>query len=135
MTIELPNAVADRLYKYVWIQITWAPGFPGAPRPVVSETETAGGPYRLYLVGEEAREGVWITTTYAVRLEPNPEHETIFVEGDVFVDQVVVDTLCTDEEYPIQYVPTVSEWGLAVMVLLVLAAGTIVLRRQRALAA
>lgn len=68
-------------------------------------------------------------------LEPDPEHETIFIEAEVFVDQVVVDTICTDEEYPIGQIPAVSEWGLVVLVLVVLAAGTIVLRRQRALAA
>lgn len=134
MTIALPNTTEDHLYKYVWIQITWSPDYPGAARPVVSEIETAGGPYEMHLIGEEAREGTWITTTYAVRLEPNPEHETIFIEVEAFVDQVVVDTICTNEDYPIGAIPTVSEWGLVVLVLLVLAAGTIVLRRQRSLA-
>jgi len=135
MEIGLPNFPEFRPYKYVWIQITWAPADVGAPRPQVTETETAGGPHAALLVAEEAREGPWVTSTYAVRLEPNPEHETILIAGDIFVDQVVVDTLCTEDEYPILAIPTVSEWGLVALSLLVLSLGTVIITRRRCAAA
>ena len=130
-TIELPNAVEARLYKYIWIQITWAPMLVDA-EPAVSSIAPPGAAVQAI---STTREGPWVTSVYIIRLEPNPEFETILIEGDIYVDEIVIDTICTDEEYYVGPIPAVSAWGLAVMVLLVLAAGTIVLRRQRALAA
>ena len=130
VTIELLNSIEPRPYKYIWIQVTWA--------PMLEDAEPTVG---VLGVGEAVqairttREGPWFTSVYVIRLEPNPPLETIVIEGDIWVDEIVIDTICTDDEYYVGPIPAVSAWGLAVMVLLVLSAGTIVLRRQRALAA
>jgi hypothetical protein len=130
--IDINNDPVERLYKWIYVQVTWTP-MVGEPDPVPTvEAGPAGGPYVLGGAMRQvpvAPEG-WFVTTYIVRLQPNPAFEQIHISGDIYVDEVVVDTICSDRG-----IPTVSQWGLAVMVLLVLSAGTILFRRYRAAAA
>ena len=71
------------------------------------------------------------------RVEPNPPWEEIEISFSVaaghyaFVDRLHIATECVNNPA----IPAVSEWGLLVMALLGLAAGTIMFRRARAVAA
>jgi hypothetical protein len=124
--IEIPNDPIERLYKEIWIQVTWSP-FEGGGRPAV---ELLTPPVGEGQVVREWSLGPWTTTVYSIHIEPNPDFEEIWIYGDVYVDEIVVDTICSDEDHQ-PAIPTLSEWGLAVMTLLVLTAGTLVFMRAR----
>ena len=140
--IDIENHDEPLLHKDIWIQITWTPWedpgpwelfFPGVRVEVGDDTYPG-------MIVHETYDGPWIRSTYWIRIYPNPTAEVIHVWGDVYVDEVVVDTICHDGIPPIDpqpgiAIPAVSDWGFAVMMLLVLAAGTIVFRRFRAVAA
>ncbi|MCX5635474.1 MAG: hypothetical protein NTW55_06540 [Planctomycetota bacterium] len=56
---------------------------------------TAGS---VLVANSVVKDGGWITAAYEIKLHPNPAAETIGLRFDgysAFVDQVVVDTLCT----------------------------------------
>ena len=124
--IDIDNDPVERPYKEIWIQVTWSP-FEGGGRPAVEMLSP------LFGEGQVVRErtvGLWTTTTYWIHIEPNPDFEQIWIYGDVYVDEIVVDTICSDEDHQ-PAIPTLSEWGLVAMTLLVLTAGTLVFTRAR----
>ena len=97
MVIEIPNYPPNP-YKDIWVQITWA-----------SETQLPGGaPFvAVYPEGQGTGELVpmdttitlpdcpdWFHSTYKLTIEPNPRWERIVIQGNGYVDEVVVDTRC-----------------------------------------
>jgi hypothetical protein len=95
--IIIPNFPEPLLDKEIRIQITWAPE-PGQANPyptlvVQSDTGTfaVGG-----LVNEVPLEGPWVHSTYDYVLPVNPQSEGLFMYGGVFVDELVVDTICPE---------------------------------------
>jgi hypothetical protein len=91
--VDIPNRPEPLPYKDIWIQLTWAQQAPNV-WPVVSEVQF-GVPATL--INEVPLEGVWIHSTYKIRLEPNPAWETILITGAVNVDELVIDTICAPE--------------------------------------
>jgi len=81
--------------KIIWVQLTWMPQQDPASRPVVEEIEWNGGPGTI--VNEEPIGPDWIHTTYEIVLPFNPDHEVVYIQGDIYVDELVIDTLCTPE--------------------------------------
>ena len=118
----LVNFIDDYRDKDIWVQITYKT----AVAPVVYEvfawpSEIDGE--LVEVVDDElgSRRETWV-------LHPNPEREYVNISLPPFatLDQLVIDTISTGPE-----IPTVSEWGLIIMTLLLLTAGTIVFRRWR----
>ena len=93
MDIVIPNAPVDpNRNKKVWLQLTWDATL---ARPVLSVDGFAGT-----LVNEETIGGTssWLHSTWSFTLPTNPASETVFISGNVNVDEVVVDTVCAVPE-------------------------------------
>jgi hypothetical protein len=101
MELYIPNAPPPNEYKDVWLQLTWAKqAFASAP--IISSNP--GGTIQLLSqvdigpTGESPPAGAnWWHSTYNLRIYPNPNFETIRIDGTVMVDQVVIDTICVPE--------------------------------------
>ena len=93
LTLELPNYTDPNPYKEIVLQVTWhEDGPPGysvdLPASIIDSqlgVDLGGGWFYDYIV---------------YRIEPNPVFETITLTnptGDLYIDQVVVDTICAPE--------------------------------------
>ena len=95
---EIENYPEPLDEKWIWVQLTWAPEDPGN-RPIVEawvETDT-GTTEQGVIVSEIALEEPWIHTTFQIVLTPNPVFETVHIDNSVYVDQLVIDTICIPE--------------------------------------
>jgi hypothetical protein len=89
--IEIPNRPEPLPFKDIYIQLTWEEQAPGN-RPMVGTTAPQG--VEGTLLQEIPLEGLWKHSIYTIRLQPNPDRETILITGGVDVDQLVIDTIC-----------------------------------------
>ena len=118
-TIEIPiwNDLTERPEKIVWVQITWQeqeqggiPFVEGQPLPGYQTTPAQE-------IDTQPADGNWIYSTFVYHIFPNPEFEVVLISGDIFVDEVVVDTWCVPEPISIS---------------LLALGGLVALRRRRA---
>ncbi len=92
--ITIQNFDEQRPYKEIWIQLTYSadadplistvPGSTGGDAPI--DKEQVGTLY-------------W-HATYSLRIEPNPDQETIYIQPrncTTFIDEIVIDTICVPE--------------------------------------
>jgi len=95
--IPINNVPKPNEQKLIWVQLTWM--YQGSdpttmpPFPIVEEIEW-GAPAQIV---SEIQFGPWTHTTYEIVLPFNPDHEVVRIWGDIWVDEVVIDTLCTPE--------------------------------------
>lgn len=108
---EIENYPEQNPYKLVQIQITWAYKHdynPDEPSIVLSALQVTGAPVdSIVLLGSstdvleptgEAGAGPnWNHTTYLFQIRPNPVIETIDITGSIWVDELVIDTICIPE--------------------------------------
>ncbi len=85
--------------KIVRMQLTWAQrdpvGNPDAQPALTNLVPSADeGPT---VVDEYQHCGNWQTTLYEWIIRPNPTQEEFRIQGDILVDQMVIDTWCTPE--------------------------------------
>ena len=91
--------------KVIQIQVTWfqkkcgyRPLIEAAP---VFQEDLDGGSsadwIRAALVGEKKLRFGWRHSTYEIILRPNPPQEIIHITGAIYVDDVIIDTLCMPE--------------------------------------
>ncbi|MCC7147447.1 MAG: PEP-CTERM sorting domain-containing protein [Phycisphaeraceae bacterium] len=90
----IPNRPQPLPWKDIWIQLTWKPQAPGTS-PIVLTT----APDTVYGTLEQTTDldGPWVHSVFSIRLEPNPNIETILITGGIDVDQLVIDTRCVPE--------------------------------------
>ena len=115
MALFIPN-YSDGPEKKIWIQLTWKPAEENA-EPAFSLI--AFDPPTLVeqsVVAEQSLGDGWVHSTYMILVQPNPQHETINISGEIYIDEVVVDTICPEP---------------ATMVLLGLAVPCVLLKRRR----
>lgn len=81
----------------IWIQITWQPQQQDN-HPVIYVDDPLGGTGPVTdPVIETLLENNWIHSTYEITLNYNPPFETIRIEGFIYVDDLVIDTLSIPE--------------------------------------
>ena len=104
--VIVDNHDPPNIFKWVWVQLTWAEEFIGdGSVPAIGDLFPEADPrYPVTLIDEFPHGDGWLTSTYEWRIFPNPEFEefTIGFEqgGGILVDQLVVDTWCTIPEPP-----------------------------------
>lgn len=84
--------------KRIWVQITWN------PQPTFQDVLVEGWTDPGVLAGAEVVNTIdlgeqypWTHTTFEIILQPNPEIEYIRIDGDIWIDEVVIDTICIPE--------------------------------------
>ena len=93
-------------YKWVWLQITWAPDMVGySSAPMFTNMNPLADPAWPVTLTDEVDWGDgWFTSTYEWRIYPNPVEEAFTISYDssgggtaTIVDQLVIDTWCVPE--------------------------------------
>jgi hypothetical protein len=95
--------------KIIQVQITWL-GKGGVPKvearadspntiPGITVLEWTAGS----LLKEESLADGWVHGTYEVILLPNPSQEIIHIFGPIYIDDLIIDTVC---------IPEPATWGL-----------------------
>lgn len=97
--ISLPNVPEPNDWKYVYFQITYWPlddnGTPTAPMGLYTDPAAAN----QYMINQLTLPDGWIYESWQFEIPGNPPFETLgFMTGnDLYIDQIVVDTLCIPE--------------------------------------
>jgi hypothetical protein len=114
--VTVDNFPKPNPYKEVWVQLTWA-STGGEPAIINIDPSPKVGTFTL--VNEHTWCMGWTTTVWKWRVEPNPSDEMFRIQGDILVDQLVIDTICAPEP------GTMFLLGLAAL-------GTLIRRRRKA---
>ena len=100
-SIEIPiyNDPILRPEKIVWVQVTWQAQEPGGVPDVGGVPIPGFDTTPAQLIDEQPADPNWDWTysTYEYRIFPNPDFEIVLIQGDIWVDEVVVDTWCLPE--------------------------------------
>ena len=93
--LQIPNFPEPNPYKEIWIQVTYDAGAASLPEFFVMPAYTT-----LELVQSIPLTDAYTHDTYRIVIEPNPVSESIYVMPrycDIFIDEIVVDTICVPE--------------------------------------
>ena len=135
--IHIDNQERDDPYrKHVWKEVEW---FRSAGAGVTQRHDLI--PPGYIKADEWGREqdlgGGWYQGNYWYKVEPNPPWEEIMITYTADPGEIVMDDfihIATECVVPEEEVPTLSEWALVLLGLLLVTGGTIVLARRRAAA-
>ena len=95
MDVLVDNHDPDNDLKLINVQLTWHPGAAGA-MPGIKDIGPL--PVRDYLhVADIPQCNGWITSLFTWEFDGNPPDEWFTIHGDIYVDQLVVDTWCVPE--------------------------------------
>jgi len=121
--LEIPvfNDPTPRPEKKVWIQLTWAPQDQMPfPEPIVGVMDIQPGDPSQYVVTpvQETNTidlgGGWTHSTYEFSIYPNPDFEIFEITGDIYVDELIVDTHCVPEPATLSMLGVLAVMGLAI---------------------
>jgi hypothetical protein len=88
----IPNTPIPNPTKTIWVSITWMPQGIGCTPFVIETTSATSGE----LIHQDTVT-CWTRSTYEIVMHPNPPFETILIQGDIMVDEMVIDTACVPE--------------------------------------
>jgi len=116
--VHVDNHDPPNEFKWVWVQLTWYPQDITGLEPELSAFNPMYDPdYPSKLIDQAQLINGWFVSTYEWRIYPNPEWEEFVISGNIYVDELVVDTWCIPEP------ATIGLLGLGALA---------VLRRRRA---
>ncbi|HBG27426.1 MAG: hypothetical protein A2Y10_09920 [Planctomycetes bacterium GWF2_41_51] len=84
--------------KHIWIQLTWRSQQQGGAPVIYLQDDTGSqiGPFTSH-VSYTWLNDYWIHSTYEIILDHNTSFEIINISGSIYVDDLVIDTLCIPE--------------------------------------
>jgi MYXO-CTERM domain-containing protein len=92
-----PNA---HTLKKLYIQMTWLPAYSGRA-PLLSATAPDGCIVSSAVERTASREPMpngWVYSIFDMTITPCPSTQTLFVRGDIYLDEIVFDTYSTTPE-------------------------------------
>jgi hypothetical protein len=98
MVVDIPNNPKSQPVKEIWVELTWkAAGLSNfiPDQPIVNvwadhfEVE--------HILPDVQMDNNWMASLYKINIWPNPSSEQITINGDIRLDQVIVDTYCVPE--------------------------------------
>ena len=102
ITLTIPNSADPEGTKWIYLQVTSSKKPTGdsaaGPPGTASGTWNPGRPDIMH-GGPSPFGGSWYTYSYGLYVQPNPQSETITIEviECTVIDQIVVDTICTQD--------------------------------------
>ena len=118
--IDLPNDPEPRPLKEILVQFTYYYDDPTGwdnGRPIIDDVFVTAGTAEVGVVEEYELGDNWYYSQWHIRIEPNPDFESLHVIADddyseLYFDQIVIDTICIPEP------ASLSLLGLAAVALL-----------------
>jgi hypothetical protein len=103
--VLIPNTdnTSSDTYKNIWIEITWkAAGLTVRPRipsnPLVGVAPDGGYDAMNFTRSDTLiDDSGWYRTIVMVDIWPNPISEWITIKGDIYIDEITIDTRCVPE--------------------------------------
>lgn len=95
--VDIPNNPVSQPVKEIWVELIWeAAGIKSyiPDQPIIG---VWADDFEKQLMGEESIGGNWKASLYKITIWPNPSAEQITINGDIRLDQIVVDTICIPE--------------------------------------
>jgi hypothetical protein len=95
--VDIPNNEEPRPVKEIWVELTWkAAGISNfiPDQPIVG---VWADHFEKELMDEKQIDNNWMASLYKITIWPNPPGEWITINGDIRLDQVIVDTYCMPE--------------------------------------
>lgn len=136
LEFTVPNEENALFDKYVQTQLTWFNPGKGADDDMSRTEELVdgdGAPAGLVRTVNRALANGWRHKTSVWKFNDYCPDEVVYTftpptGGTYYVDQVVIDTYCSEPT-----IPTLTEWGLIILTLVVLGTMTYVIIRKRRL--
>ena len=106
--INIPNNPAAQTQKDMWVELIWkGVNLTFRPEQPLLGVYPAGGYTQLNTAREDTPLGDgWTSTVFKIGIWPNPTSEWIVINGDIYVDQLVVDTRCVPEPATLALIST-----------------------------
>ncbi len=80
--------------KLIWVQLTWKTK---GNQPATEASGDNGPMVAGNLIGQTALDQGWYHSTYQIILQPNPSEELVHIYGAIYLDEMVIDTICIPE--------------------------------------
>ena len=136
LEFTVPNLEDELFDKYVQTQLTWRKPAKGADDEMARAEEVKdgeGNPARLVRTVNKALANGWRHKTSVWKFNDYCPPAVVYTftppTGQTYyVDQVVIDTYCTEPA-----IPTLTEWGLIILTLILLATMTYVFIKKKRL--
>ena len=95
--VQVDNWPEPNPEKRLWIQLTWKPmeEFPNA-YPLLQDWDPVE-PLLAIPRGGYGLPDNWKVQLWEVMMQPNPPDERFWIRGDIYVDELVIDTWCVPE--------------------------------------
>ncbi len=98
LLIDIPNFPDPNPFKDILVQVIWSEQTPfGDPEVTAVMADNRPIDVAGQLLAESPLEPGWFHSTFLIHLEPNPAFEQILIGGSVYVDRVIIDTICVPE--------------------------------------
>jgi len=105
MDAIVPNYTDLNYEKEIWVQVLWMVRgedafIPDTPLIGISPFYNVGGidySVQISRTDRNTEDPGWTSTLFKINVYPNPSEEWITIKGDILVDQVAIDTICTPE--------------------------------------
>jgi hypothetical protein len=99
--IYIPNNPVAQFQKDIWVELVWKGiNLTFRPEQPMLGIYPDGGYTQLNSTREDTSESGWTSSVFKISVWPNPPSEWITISGDIYVDQVVIDTRCIPEPIP-----------------------------------
>lgn len=95
----IPNRPGPFPEKEIWVWLRWKSQ--GDLDPFLPEWPIVdASPYtdmEKHYIEESIEADGWVNSRFEITIWPNPDQELIFVKGDIYVDHLIIDTICIPE--------------------------------------
>jgi len=92
---DIPNNDKALPEKEIWVELTWKAAGISNFIPDKPNVDVWANHKEVELIHENQIDGgAWWSSLYIIHIWPNPSAEQITINGDIYLDQVVIDTYC-----------------------------------------
>jgi len=97
MLVDIPNNPVSQPTKQMQVELIWEAAGLSSYIPDQPIIGVWADHFTEQLVGEQSIGGNWYASLYKITIWPNPSSEQITINGDIRLDQIIVDTICIPE--------------------------------------
>ena len=95
--LDIPNNPVSQPVKEMLVELTWEAAGISAFIPDQPIIGVWANNFTEQFMGVQQLDNNWNASLYKITISPSPSAEQITINGDIRLDQIVVDTICTPE--------------------------------------